>query len=105
MPKDPDLFGVKQSMNQYKHISHSGGIALSELPVGASGVVAGFSVFLRGKKKFSDIGIIPGSTLKMEAHALFGGLLLVKIMDSNLSLHRNEADNIYIKEPGYEKTL
>lgn len=91
-------------MNQY-NINHQSGISLSALPVGATGVVAGFSELLRGKKRFADIGIIPGCTLKMSAHAPFGGLLLIKILDSNLSLHRAEADNIYLTEVADEKAL
>ena len=33
----------------------------------------------------------------MEAHAPFGGLLRIKVMDSSLSIHRDDAANIVVR--------
>ena len=70
---------------------------LAELPVGQSAVVINMKPSLRGKKKFADVGIVPGTLLEMEAHAPFGGLLRIKVMESSLSIHRDDAANIIIR--------
>ncbi len=70
---------------------------LAELPVGQTAVVINMKPSLRGKKKFADVGIVPGTELQMEAHAPFGGLLRIKVMESSLSIHRDDAANIIIR--------
>ncbi len=70
---------------------------LAELPVGQSAVIVNVKPSLRGKKKFADVGIVPGTQLQMEAHAPFGGLLRIRIMESSLSIHRDDAANIIIR--------
>ena len=52
----------------------------------------------RGSKKFADVGIVPGSELLIEAHAPFGGLIRVKVMETSMAIHKNEAANIVIEE-------
>ena len=71
--------------------------SLAELPVGEVGVVVSMKPSLRGRKKFADVGIVPGTRLQMEAHAPFGGLLRIKVMESSLSIHRDDAANIIIR--------
>ena len=75
----------------------SGELTLAELPIGAAATVVKVAPQLRGRKKFADVGIVPGSELMMKAHAPFGGLLRVKVMESSLSLHRDDAVNILLK--------
>ena len=55
---------------------------LAELPVGQTAVVINMKPSLRGKKKFADP---------------FGGLLRIKVMESSLSIHRDDAANIIIR--------
>ena len=69
---------------------------LAELPVGGSAVIVSMKPGLRGKKKFADVGLVPGTMLQMEAHAPFGGLLRIRVMDSSLSIHRDDAANIVV---------
>ena len=71
--------------------------SLAELPVGQSAIIASMKPGLRGKKKFADVGLVPGTLLQMEAHAPFGGLLRIKVMDSSLSIHRDDAANIVVR--------
>lgn len=71
---------------------------LAELPVGATATIVKVLPKIRGKKKFADIGLIPGTELVMEAHAPFGGLIRVKIMETSMALHREDASNIVIKK-------
>jgi len=75
----------------------NGECTLAELPVGRSATIVGVKPGLRGKKKFADVGLVPGATLQMEAHAPFGGLLRIRVMDSSLSIHRDDAANIVIR--------
>lgn len=89
-------------MNEKKQVcrrecGRNGELTLAELPVGATATVIKVTPQLRGKKKFADVGIVPGSELVMEAHAPFGGLLRIKVMESSLSLHRDDAANILLK--------
>ena len=78
--------------------SKPGECTLAELPVGETGVVVSMKPSLRGRKKFADVGIVPGTLLEMEAHAPFGGLLRIKVMESSLSIHRDDAANIIIRK-------
>ena len=75
-------------------------ITLADLPVGAEGTVVKIDSGLRGRKKFADIGLVAGSELRMEAHAPFGGLLRVRVMESSMALHRDDAANIVMKRSG-----
>ena len=71
--------------------------SLAELPVGQTGTVLSMRPGLRGRKKFADVGIVPGTVLQMEAHAPFGGLLRIKIMETSISIHRDDAAKIVMK--------
>ena len=72
-------------------------ITLAELPVGESGKVVQVKPELRGRKKFADVGVVAGSELKVEAHAPFGGLMRVRVMESSMALHCADAENIVMK--------
>lgn len=71
---------------------------LDELPVGMTATIVKVLPDARGRKKFADIGLVPGTELLMEAHAPFGGLLRVKIMETSMALHRDDAANFVIKK-------
>lgn len=78
-------------------------ITLAELPIGASATIVKIIPNARGGKKFADVGIVPGAELVMQAHAPFGGLLRVKIMETSMALHSDDAKNIVLEKN--EKTL
>lgn len=71
-------------------------MTLADLPIGMTATVVGMTPAMRGRKKFTDIGLVPGTELMMEAHAPFGGLLRVKVMESSMALHRDDAENIVL---------
>ena len=79
-------------------VAVGGEITLADLPVGAHGKVLKIRPELRGRKKFADVGLVPGTELLMEAHAPFGGLLRVKIMETSMALHSSDAANIVLKK-------
>ena len=53
---------------------------------------------MRERKKFADIGLVPGAELRMEARAPFGGLLRVKVLGTSMALHRDDAAEIVLKK-------
>lgn len=79
-------------------------ISLAELPVGVKAVIIGISPESRGRKKFADVGIVPGTELLLEAHAPFGGLIRVKVLETSMALHKDDAACIML-ERKYEPTI
>lgn len=67
---------------------------LADLPVGTTATIVSVEPQMRCRKKFADVGLVPGTELVMEAHAPFGGLIRVKVMETSLTLHRDEAKNV-----------
>ena len=73
-------------------------MTLADLPVGMTATIVKVMPKARGRKKFADVGLVPGTELLMEAHAPFGGLLRVKIMETSMALHSDDAANIVLKK-------
>lgn len=71
---------------------------LAELPVGTKATIVKIMPRSRGKKKFADIGIVPGTELLIEAHAPFGGLIRVRVMDTSMALHKDDVADIVAQE-------
>ena len=88
-----------------REFGSSASLSLAQLPVGAKARVLRVMPAFRGRKKFADVGIVPGTELLMEAHAPFGGLLRVRVLDSSMSLHRDDAVNVAMKGVDDEKEV
>ena len=73
-------------------------VSLTELPVGTKATIVGILPESRGRKKFADVGIVPGTELLIEAHAPFGGLIRVKVMETSMALHKDDAACIMIEK-------
>ena len=71
-------------------------ITLDRLPIGAIGVITELSDKMPGKKKFTDVGLVEGSLVRMDGHAPFGGLLRINVMDTCLALHTDDAKFIKV---------
>ena len=95
--REKETDGMSGKKQNRRAGGENGELTLAELPIGAAATVSKVSAQLRRKKKFADVGFVPGAELVMEAHAPFGGLLRVKVMESSLSLHRDDAANILLK--------
>ena len=74
------------------------GAALTQLPVGTHATVVKILPQSRGRKKFADTGLVPGTDLLMEAHAPFGGLLRIKVMGASIAIDRSDAEYIIVKQ-------
>lgn len=96
-------FGMK-GQSSWIMRSSAGNVArqcvLSELPVGASATIVEVMPRSRGRKKFADVGLVPGIRLQMEAHAPFGSLIRVKVLETSMALHRDDAASIVIETGG-----
>ena len=73
-------------------------ISLAELPVGSTATIVKVVPKTRGRKKFADVGLVPGTELVIEAHAPFGGLIRVKVMETSMALHKDDAASIMMKK-------
>jgi Fe2+ transport system protein FeoA len=72
-------------------------LTLAELPVGTAATIVKVMPGTRGRKKFADVGLVAVTELLIEAHAPFGGLIRVKVMETSMALHRDDAANIVIQ--------
>ena len=79
-------------------VAAEGETTLAELPVGAKGTITKIMPSARGRKKFADVGLVAGAELEVEAHAPFGGLLRVRIMETSMAIHSEDAANIVMKK-------
>ena len=73
-------------------------VSLADLPVGSTATIVKVIPESRGRKKFADVGLVPGTELLIEAHAPFGGLIRVKVMETSMALHKDDAANILMKK-------
>ncbi len=85
------------------HVGSDGEMTLADLPIGVSATIVKVQPEMRGKKKFADVGLVAGTELVMEAHAPFGGLLRVKVLETSMALHRDDAAHIVMKPVGVLK--
>ena len=73
-------------------------VTLADLPVGSTATIVKVMPKTRGSKKFADVGLVPGSELLIEAHAPFGGLIRVKVMETSMALHKDDAEGFVMKK-------
>lgn len=90
--------GGKRKGGPEYHVPAGKGLTLADVPVGSTATIARLLPEMRGRKKFADVGLVAGTELRMEAHAPFGGLLRVKVMETSMVLHRDDAARIVMKE-------
>ena len=88
--------GMPSSPPEYKVNTEE--TTLAELPVGSTATIVKILPHSKGRKKFADVGLVPGVELIMEAQAPFGGLLRVKVLETSMALHKNDAQNIVLKQ-------
>ena len=73
-------------------------MTLADLPVGSTATIVKILPEMRGRKKFADVGLVVGSELLIEAHAPLGGLIRVKVLETSMALHKDDAANIIIEK-------
>lgn len=90
--------GCDASRTPEYRISTGNETTLADLPVGSSGTIVKVMPKAPGRKKFADVGLVPGSELQIEAHAPFGSLIRVKILETSMALHRDDASQIVLRK-------
>ena len=73
-------------------------LSLADLAVGCAARIVKVLPGTRGQKKFADVGLVAGTELLLEAQAPFGGLIRVKVMETSMALHRDDAANIVVQQ-------
>ena len=73
-------------------------LSLADLAVGCSARIVKVLPGTRGQKKFADVGLVAGTELLLEAQAPFGGLIRVKVMETSMAMHRDDAANIVVQQ-------
>ncbi len=96
--KCPCSCGCDAAERREYHVSPDKEMTLAELPVGATATIVQIMPEARGRKKFADVGLVPGTELLMEAHAPFGGLIRVKVMETSMALHREDVKGVVVNE-------
>ena len=79
-------------------LPENGAMTLADLPIGSTAVIDRVLPDLRERKKFADVGMVSGASLTMEGHAPFGGLLRVRILDTSVAIHKDDAAKIILKK-------
>ena len=70
---------------------------LSLMKPGEKGKIVSISRKMRSYKKFADLGIVKGTSLKLERIAPLGDPVEVKIKGYSLSFRKEEAVNITVE--------
>ena len=90
--------GTPEKKREYTVPETDGETTLADMPVGTKATIVKVMPKSRGSKKLADVGIVPGTKLLIESHAPFGGLIRVKVMETSMALHKDEAANIVLKQ-------
>ena len=81
-------------------IMESAELTLADIPDGGSATILRVEPDMRGRKKFADVGIVAGTEVQVESHAPFGGLIRIRIMETSMAFHRDDAARIIVKRKG-----
>jgi ferrous iron transport protein A len=74
---------------------------LSDLGIGESAVVTGFSKENRMyRKKLLAMGVTPGVSLQVLRYAALGDPMEITVRGFGLSLRRSEADTVFVERTG-----
>ena len=78
-------------------VPENGAMTLDQLPIGEQAAIVKILPDMRERKKFADVGLVPGSELLLESKAPFGGLLRVRVMGSSMTIHQDDATDILLE--------
>ncbi|HKJ63973.1 MAG TPA: FeoA family protein [Desulfopila sp.] len=71
-------------------------ISMRQMEKGQSGTIASIKATGELGRRLREMGLVPGTTIKIQGRAPLRDPVAVRIMDSVLTLRNNEADHIYI---------
>ena len=70
---------------------------LAELPVGSKGLVRSFTAGSRGAMRLREMGVLPGTLLRVVRLAPLGDPIEIDVRGFHLSLRKSEAAEIVIE--------
>ena len=73
-------------------------IALSQLNTESIATIENISNDLKNKTRFSEMGIIPGKSLKLIQRYSIHGPICIKIMGSTIMIRKETANQIFVSE-------
>lgn len=88
---------LRQTMPGIMPEKDSGLITLDKLKKDQPAEIIYLSENLRGVKKFADMGLVPGAIVQYEGTAPFGELIRIRLLDTQLSLRKEDAKYIWLK--------
>ena len=69
---------------------------LSEVPAGGEAEIRGFSAACQEAQRLREMGLLPGTKIKLLRWAPLGDPVEIKVRGYNLSLRRRQADHIEV---------
>ncbi len=71
---------------------------LSELEEGSHAVIQKVYSHNENENRLYELGLIPGTEIKVIRHAAWSGPMIIKVMNYELCIRRNSASHIQVKE-------
>ena len=71
-------------------------ISMRQMKKGQSGTIASIKATGELGRRLREMGLVPGTTIKIQGRAPLQDPVAVRVMNSVLTLRNNEADHIYI---------
>jgi len=87
-----------------EEIAEAAELTLADIPDGDFATILRVEPDMRGRKKFADVGLVAGTEVQVESHAPFGGLIRIRIMETSMALHRDDASRIIVSRKHRENT-
>lgn len=75
-------------------------VPLSSLPVGSMATVEELRLPAGQRGRIMELGLLAGTKVELVRFALLGDPVEIKVRGYNLSLHRHEAEQIWVKAGG-----
>ena len=70
----------------------------NQLHPGDSALISGFKSEIKSKARLVEMGLLPGTVIRIVKHAPFNGAVEVKVRDYYLSLRPEDTDNIIVQK-------
>ena len=61
-------------------------------------VISGFKSEIKSKARLMEMGLLPGTTIRIVKQAPFSGAVEIKVRDYYLSLRKEDAGNIIVQK-------
>lgn len=90
-PSTPKSYQVESALKE------GAVVPLTQLPLGACGDVTEMDLPLRARQKLSDVGLIPGARVALEAFSPLHSLCRVRIMGASLAISSKDASRMFVR--------